>query len=52
MTQGLELTANAVPPFYRRLPDTCRHGTQAMRVIGAHEGMAMKYEEFDTLSLG
>lgn len=29
MTQGLEPTANAVPPFYRRLPDTCRHGTQA-----------------------
>ena len=52
MTQGLEPTANAVPPFYRRLPDTCWHGTQAMRDLGAHENMAMKCEEVGALNLG
>ena len=38
--------------FYRRPPDTGRNGTQVMRILGAHEGMAMKCGEVGTLSLG
>ena len=41
-----------VSHFHRRPPDTCRHGTLAMRILGAHEGMATKCGEVGTLSLG